>query len=87
MDDVQVIWDLEDDPDGNVQHLLEHDVSIEDAEQILLDPRNTTIISRSSGYELTFGWTDDGRHLAVVWEHVQDDPLTIRPITAYETPE
>ena len=27
-----VIWDLEDDPDGNVQHILEHDVTVEEYE-------------------------------------------------------
>jgi hypothetical protein len=36
---------------------------------------------------VTFGYTDDGRYLAIVWEHVQDDPLTIMPITAYDAPE
>ena len=37
--DATIIWDLEDDPDGNVQHLREHDVSIEEAEEVLLGPR------------------------------------------------
>jgi hypothetical protein len=26
-------------------------------------------------------------YLAVVWEHVQEDPLTIMPVTAYDAPE
>ena len=46
-----------------------------------------TVISRSSSNNVTFGYTDGGRYLAVVWEHVQDDPLTIMPITAYDAPE
>ncbi len=29
--DATIIWDLEDDMDGNVQHLREHDVTIEEA--------------------------------------------------------
>ena len=86
MSDVQIIWDLEDDPEGNVVHCAEHDVSMEEAEEVLLGKDSETDISRSSGERITFGWTSTGRHLAVVWEHVQDDPLTMRPITSYETP-
>jgi uncharacterized DUF497 family protein len=81
-----IIWDLEDDPHGNVQHLREHDVSIEEAEEVLLDPRSSRAVSRSSGLPTAFGWTSTGRHLAVVYELVDDDPLTLRPVTAYETP-
>ncbi len=33
-----------------------------------------------------FGWTSTGRHLAVVYELVDDDPLTLRPVTAYDVP-
>jgi hypothetical protein len=31
-----------------------------------------------------FGHTTAGRSLAVVFEHVDDNPLTVRPITAYD---
>jgi hypothetical protein len=27
-----------------------------------------------------------GRYILVVWEHVEDDPRTITPVTAYEVP-
>ena len=37
--DATIIWDLADDIDGNVQHLREHDVTIEEAEEVLLDPQ------------------------------------------------
>src|SRR5437763_9966095 len=84
--DATIIWDLEDDPDGNVQHLLEHDVSIEEAEEVLLSPQSSRAPSRSSGLPTAFGWTSTGRHLAVVYELVDDDPLTFRPVTAYDTP-
>lgn len=84
--DATVIWDLEDDPDGNVQHLREHDVSIDEAEEILLDSSSSRAPSRSSGLPTVFGWTSTGRHLAVVYELVDDDPLTLRPVTAYEVP-
>ncbi len=84
--DATIIWDLEDDPDGNVQHLLEHDVTIEEAEEVLLDRQSSRAVSRTSGLPTVFGWTSTGRHLAVVYELVDDDPLTFRPVTAYETP-
>lgn len=84
--DARIIWDLEDDPDGNVQHLLEHDVSIEEAEEVLLDRGSGRAPSRSSGLPTAFGWTSTGRFLAVVYEVVDDDPLMLRPVTAYEAP-
>ena len=81
-----IIWDLEDDPDGNVEHIREHDVSIEEAEEVLLDSRSSRALSRSSGLPTVFGWTSTGRYLAVVYELVDDDPLTLRPVTAYDVP-
>ena len=87
MDDIHIVWDLEDDPDGNVQHIREHDVTMDEVEDVLYDPNSVTSVSRSSGEPITFGFTASGRYLAVVWEHVQDDPLTMRPITAYDAPE
>jgi len=87
MDDTHVVWDLEDDPDGNVQHIQEHGITMEEVEDVLLDRDSQTAVSKSSGEPITFGHTASGRYLAVVWEHVLDEPLTMRPITAYEVPE
>jgi hypothetical protein len=84
--DATIIWDLDDDPDGNVQHLLEHDVTKEEAEEVLLNRQNSRGVSRTSGLPTAFGWTSTGRHLAVVYELVDDDPLTFRPVTAYDVP-
>src|SRR5262249_37079446 len=84
--DATIIWDLEDDADGNVQHLLEHDVTIEEAEEVLLDPESSRGTSRTSGLPTAFGWTTTGRHMAVGYELVDDDPLTLRPVTAYDVP-
>ena len=85
--DAQIIWDLADDLDGNYQHILSgHDVTIEEVEEILLNPYNETATSRSSGQRATFGWTISGKYLVVIWEHVLDDPLTIYPVTAYPVP-
>jgi len=83
----QVIWDLEDDPRGNVQHIAEHDVTPEEVEEVLNDRHSQTTYSLSSARPITFGWTSTGRYLAVVWELVEEDPVVIYPITAYVVPE
>ena len=84
---IQVIWDLEGDPLGNVQHIAEHDVTPDEVEEILSDRRSRTAYSASSGRPITFGWTAEGRYLAVVWELVEQDPLGVYPITAYPVAE
>jgi uncharacterized DUF497 family protein len=84
---VHLVWDLEDEPEGNVQHIAEHDVTVEEVEDVLFDINCDDAVSRSSGDRITFGYTSAGRYLAVVWQHVGDDPLTIYPVTAYDTPE
>ena len=85
MFDLIIIWDLEDDQDGNYVHIVvEHDITQDQVEEVVGDPENATVVSHSSGRPLTFGWTSTGRYLAVVWEHVGDDPRTINPVTAYD---
>ena len=83
-----VIWDMVDDPDGNYVHIVvEHCRGHrwnEVWERWRGDPRNPTVPSDSSGRPSTFGWTQTGRYLLVVWEHVDDDPRTIKPVTAYD---
>jgi uncharacterized DUF497 family protein len=86
MPGVIIIWDLPDDPDGNVQHIASHDITLAEVEDVLLDRDSEDTLSRSSGRPITFGYTSSGRYLAVVWEHVDDNPLTIYPITAYDAP-
>jgi uncharacterized DUF497 family protein len=87
MSDVIMIWDLPEDPNGNVQHSAAHNITVDEVEEVLLDRDSEDTISRSSGRPITFGYTSSGRYLAVVWEHVDDNPLTIYPITAYDAPE
>jgi hypothetical protein len=84
---ILVIWDLEDDPTGNVRHIAEHDVTPEEVEEVLNDRESRTVHSASTGRPITFGWTAAGRYLAVVWELVDEDPLTAYPVTAYPAPE
>ena len=84
MDDAQVIWDLPDDPDGNYRHIIDgHDVTIE---EVLRNPYNDRTYSRSSGFPMVFGWTSTGKYITVVYEEVLDDPLIVRPVTAYPVP-
>ena len=49
MDDTHVVWDLEDDPDGTVQHIQEHGISMDEVEDVLLDRDSQTAVSKSSG--------------------------------------
>lgn len=78
-----IVWDLDDDPRGNVQHCAEHGVSKEEVEDAF---RNVTDIdiSRSSRRPIVFGLTSAGRHVLVVYELIDKD--TVYPITAYEVP-
>jgi len=78
-----IIWDLDDDPDGNVQHCAEHGVTKEEVEEVLLNATDTDI-SQSSGRPVVFGDASTGRHLMVVYDEIDED--TIYPVTAYEVP-
>jgi uncharacterized DUF497 family protein len=78
-----ILWDRDDDPDGNVQHCAKHGVTKEDVEDVLENPLDEDI-SRSSGRPVAFGYTSTGRHLMVVYEQVDAD--TVYPVTAYDVP-
>ena len=43
--------------------------------------------SHSSGRPITFGETRTGRYIAVVFDIIDEDPLSVYPVTAYETAE
>ena len=78
-----IIWDLEEDPEGNVQHCAEHGVTQEEVEEVLQNATDADL-SRSSGQPVVFGDTSTGKHLMVVYEEIDAD--TVYPITAYEVP-
>ena len=78
-----IIWDLDDDPDGNVQHCAAHGIKKEEVEDVLQYATDEDV-SRSSGRPVVFGDTTTGRHLMVVFDEVDDD--TVYPVTAYEVP-
>ena len=54
---LSILWDLDDDPDGNVQHCLEHDVTKEEVEEAVQDPSSSRGVSRTSGRPAIFGDT------------------------------
>jgi uncharacterized DUF497 family protein len=80
----RILWDDPDDPAGNVQHLAEHGLSIEEVEEVLSDPSSEGK-SASSGRPCVWGYTLEGMYIIVVYEEVDQD--TIRVVTAYEVPE
>jgi uncharacterized DUF497 family protein len=78
----QIIWNEE--PEGNIEHIQEHGLTVEDVETVLAHPTSESV-SRSSGMPCVFGYTPDGTHIIVVYESIDED--TISPVTAYEVPE
>jgi uncharacterized DUF497 family protein len=80
----QVIWDDDDNPEGNVQHIAEHGLTIEDVEYVLENPTEEGA-SGASGRPCCFGYTRGGDFIIVVYEEVDEE--TIYPVTAYEVPE
>jgi hypothetical protein len=79
-----IIWDLDDDSEGNVQHIAQHDLTKEEVEEVLADPEGRST-SRSSGLPIVFGTTFTGRFIAVVFEEIDAD--TAKPVTAYDIEE
>ena len=78
-----ILWDLDDDPEGNVQHCSEHGISKEEVEDVVENATDKDV-SRSSGRPVVFGDTSTGRHLMVAFEEI--DAETVYPVTAYEVP-
>ncbi|MEM9943688.1 MAG: hypothetical protein AAF939_19150 [Planctomycetota bacterium] len=79
---LEVIWD--DEPSGNVEHIAEHDLTLEDVEAVLCHPLDNDI-SRSSGLPIVFGFTPVRRYILVVYERLSD--VKVYPITAYDVEE
>jgi uncharacterized DUF497 family protein len=81
---VRIIWDDDDNPDGNVQHIAEHGVTVDDVEYVI---QNSTSESRSRSTDrpCCVGYTPGGDYIIVVYEQVDDD--TIYPVTAFDVPE
>jgi uncharacterized DUF497 family protein len=78
-----IIWDLDDDPEGNVQHCAQHGVTQEEVEEVF-DNATDQDFSRSSGRPVVFSDTSTGRHLMVAYDEIDED--TVYPVTAYDVP-
>jgi hypothetical protein len=88
MEDALIDRDDATNPDGNSAHVAEHGLTQEEVESVLRDPYSSHDVSGTSGRPLAFGTTNIGRFIVVVYEVLNpDDPLILRPITAYEVPE
>ena len=61
MDFFRALWDDPDDLDGNVEHIAEHGLTVEDVEEVLENPTSEGR-SNSSGLPCLWGYTPDGRY-------------------------
>jgi hypothetical protein len=81
---VTILWDLDDDVHGNVQHIAQNGIEKDDVNHVLDDPVGFDT-SDSSGRPMVFGYTIDDRYIAVIYEKIDED--TVYPVTAFEVPE
>lgn len=86
MANVEFIWDLEEDPDGNIEHIAEHGISVLEVEEVVRDGYESAVASHSSGRPTVFGWTSTGKHLAVIFEVVDEALPQVYVVTAFEAP-
>jgi uncharacterized DUF497 family protein len=84
MDYLRILWDDPDDPHGNIQHIEEHGLSIEDIEDVLENPSSEGV-SEATGRPCVWGYTLEGIYIIVAYDEIDED--TIRVVTAYEVPE
>ena len=59
-------WDGEDEPRGNVQHIADNGLSIDEVEDVLYDPSSRPIQSRSSQRPAVIGETSTGKTIIVI---------------------
>jgi hypothetical protein len=83
---VECISDLEEDSEGKVQHIAEHGVTVEEAEEVVRDRYEDAAASRSSGRPTVFGWTSTGKYPAVIFEVVDETVPQVYVITVFEAP-
>jgi uncharacterized DUF497 family protein len=84
MDYLRILWDQPEDPNGNVQHILEHGLSIDDVEEVLRSPASEGA-SSSTGRPCAWGYTLEGLYIIVIYDRIDED--TIRVTTAYNVSE
>ena len=88
LNDIVIIWDDEDDRDGNFWHICVegHGLTREEVEDVLRDEDSDIEVSRSSGRPTAFGWTSSGERIAAVFEEMSEDPKIAYPVAAYPVP-
>jgi uncharacterized DUF497 family protein len=79
-----IVWDDENNPLGNVQHIAENGLTTDEVEAVLNDP-DSADRSDSSGRPCVFGFTPAGEYIIVIFESIDED--SIYPVTAYHVPE
>ncbi len=71
---VAIIWDLDEDEAGNVQHMAEHGIEKADAAHVFDHPVGSDT-SDSLQRPMIFGYTLHGRYIAVICEQIDDDTV------------
>ena len=86
--EIIIVWDDQDDPEGNYWHICVegHGLTREEVEEVLHDDETEIEISRTTGRPTAFGWTGSGQRVAVVFEEMGEDPRIVYPISAYPVP-
>lgn len=78
-------WDAEDETRGNVRHIADNGLSIDEVEDVLYDPASRPGQSRSSKRPALIGRTSTGKTIIVTYERHKDaGHVVIRPVSAYE---
>lgn len=80
-----ILWDGDDDPKGNVQHIARHNLTKDDVEHVFDNPTGTDISRSWPHRPVVFGETSSGRYIMVVY--VAIDAFTVRPVTAFDVPK
>ncbi len=78
---VEAIWDLDDDENGNVQHIVRHNMTKDEVIHVLRHGQRRGQ-SRRSENQIVIGLTPSGRNIAVVYEVI--DEFSVYPVTAYD---
>jgi hypothetical protein len=80
-----IVWDDEDDPNGNHRHVVATgEVTTEEVEEILANHVGPWSLSRCSGNPIIQGVAANGRRIAVVFIVLPDpNDILIYPVTAF----
>ena len=81
-------WDSPDDLHGNVRHIADNGLSIDEVEDVIYGFESRQVKSRSSRRQALIGLTSTGKTVIVIYERHKDAGIVvIRPVSAYEIEE